>query len=234
MYRTICTELWTDPKVRALSCHGKLLFLYLITNPHSHLSGLYYLPLVTLLHETGMDRRGFKGGSESLIEQKLILWDQEFEQWWVVHMFDYQGRGMNTDKGVAVHLKTLHKSVLINYFLATYPSVQTYFSLSPSEGGSMGGVDFPSPVPVPDSDSEGEKIVKKRGNGHREDTPFPESFMPTDSHRKLAQARGLELNIEVLHFKGKSLEKNWRARDWNQKFMNWMLQEIKFRSRRTG
>ncbi len=54
MYRTICTQLWTDKKVQQLGVSGKLLFCYLITNPHSHLSGIYYLPQELITKEAGL------------------------------------------------------------------------------------------------------------------------------------------------------------------------------------
>jgi hypothetical protein len=44
MYRTIETSMWTDAKFRGLPAPARLLFLYLITNPHAHVSGIYYLP----------------------------------------------------------------------------------------------------------------------------------------------------------------------------------------------
>ena len=77
-------------------------------------------------------------------------------------------------------------------------------------------------------------VVLKTGRKVRDEIPIPEDFTPNESHSKLARARGLELNIEVLHFTGKAKECGWVTKDWNQKFMNWMLQEIKYRSRRAN
>ena len=82
-------------------------------------------------------------------------------------------------------------------------------------------------------DLEGEKIVKKRGNGQaKNETLFPNDFAPTENHAKLAAARGLELNLEVLHFKGKAQLLGWVSGNWSLKFTNWLLQEIKFRQAR--
>src|SRR5688572_3122740 len=44
-FRTVQTHFWTDPDVRKLPPDSKLLLLYLITNPHTHVSGIYYLPI---------------------------------------------------------------------------------------------------------------------------------------------------------------------------------------------
>ena len=72
----------------------------------------------------------------------------------------------------------------------------------------------------------------KKGNGHRDGWAIPEDWRPNESHQKLAQARGLDLPIEAAHFRGKAGELGWITARWDQKFTNWMLQEIKFRQRR--
>ena len=54
MYRTVDARFWSDPKVRRWGPDERLLFLYLITNPHTHLSGLYYLPWALVPVESGL------------------------------------------------------------------------------------------------------------------------------------------------------------------------------------
>jgi len=150
MYRTICCELWTDPKVKALSHFEKLLFLYLITNPHSHYCGLYYLPSVMMQHEVNIGM-AFEGALKGLRTPCLAYYDHEFEQVWVKKMYQYQGNGKNMDKGAASHLRTLHNSSLIHDFIAYYPSVADYFEVTPFEPPSNPLTTSPSPVPVPSS-----------------------------------------------------------------------------------
>ena len=237
MYRTICTELWTDPKVKALPPDSKLLFLYLITNPHTHLSGIYYLPTRTMEHETGLSRRGIDGALMGLMESKQVIYDTTHEQIFVIHMFAYQGRGQKTDKGVADYLLTLHHSSLLPHFIARYPTVKTYLVGSPIDGASMGDTDFPSPVPdpllrLPNHDLKSTSHTQKKGQWHTVGSPCPDDFAPSEEHVKLAKARGLELNLELLHFKGKAMEAGWTSGNWNLKFRNWMLQEVKFRQAR--
>lgn len=97
---------------------------------------------------------------------------------------------------------------------------------------SQGTNGFLLSSPLLNSLNSGEKIVKKRGKPPGLETPIPPDWTPNESHSKLASARGLDLPIEAAHFRGKALELNWHTIDWNQKFTNWMLQEIKFRQRR--
>lgn len=161
MYRTICCEFWTDPKVRALTPHQKLIFLYLITNPHSHLSGIYYMPRPFIEHEVGLNG-GFAQEWAGLLASGLIEYDERLSQVWVVQMLPYQARGQNADKGVANHLGTLHNSPLVERFLLRYPHIAPFLPkrtvaiplLTPLEPPSEGVGTFPSPVSVPDSDSD--------------------------------------------------------------------------------
>jgi hypothetical protein len=152
MYRTICCELWTDPKVKALSASEKLLFLYLITNPHSHMSGIYYLPTAFMQHEVNLGR-GFDGAWMGLMKSKLIDTHSPLSQVWVVNMLPYQAKGNKSEKGVASHLNTLHTSPLLERFLVKYPQITQYLSHSfircPIDAPLMPHTKLPSPVPVP-------------------------------------------------------------------------------------
>ena len=44
-YVKVCPKFWTDDKVQPLSDDARLLFLYLMTSPHSNMAGFYWLPL---------------------------------------------------------------------------------------------------------------------------------------------------------------------------------------------
>ena len=162
MYRSIYTELWTDPDIKSLSVQERYVFLYLITSPHSHLSGLYYLPKSVIQLETGLTASGFEPPWKGLLESKKVYYEDKLEQVWVVNMLEYQGKGRNIEKGVASHLRTLHNSSLIPQFLSRYPAILPFYQQpSPKgvrtliEGESSSTYPDPDtdPVTVPDSDS---------------------------------------------------------------------------------
>ena len=111
-----------------------MLLLYLITNNHSHVSGLYYLPNVTTSHETGIDIAKLDTLFDTLSRPKpsqdsvgFIRRDTKNELVWVVNMLGYQGRGEKILRATANHFRTLHNSELINDFLQKYPSVKRYY-----------------------------------------------------------------------------------------------------------
>lgn len=123
MYRVIDGAFWTDPRVRKLAGSGKLLFLYLITNTHTHVSGIYYLPRIVIAHETGIPADRLDTLCDTLSGAGLVRFDAENEIVWVVNMFRYQGKGEKNTIAASQHLKSLHESPLCQQFASSYPEV---------------------------------------------------------------------------------------------------------------
>lgn len=128
-YRTTECAIWTDPKVRALSPYGRYLFWYLITSPHSHVSGIYYLPILFMAHETGLPVRQLHTLLDTLSTLGLAHWDRVSEVVWVVKMFDHQGRGAKNNKAAAKQLASLHKCKLVKDFLEFYSHRQIPYTI---------------------------------------------------------------------------------------------------------
>jgi hypothetical protein len=120
MYRTIDTTTWLDPKVRRLTPEGKLLFVYLFTNSHTHVCGLYYLPVLLISHETGIKESRLDTLLDTLSRVGLVSWDRVSEVVWVKKMFDRQGQGVKNDIAAARHLEGLHNCNLVKEFLRFY------------------------------------------------------------------------------------------------------------------
>lgn len=140
MYRTIDTSTWTDPKVRKLQPLGKLLFVYLITNSHAHVSGIYYLPRAVVALETGIEAAFVDTLCDTLSGLGLVRNDQELDVFWVVNMLAYQAKGEKADRAAALQLETLHNTLLIPDFLKRYPSVKRYFKHRVSHRVSRVGI----------------------------------------------------------------------------------------------
>ena len=164
MYRTICTELWTDPKIKALPIEGKCLFVYLITNPHTHLSGIYYCPIAFMSEELKLSEQRINTLLDTLSIPNLAWFDRSTTTVFVVNMFEYQGKGPKNYTCAASHLRTLHHSSLIGKFITRYPDITGYGIDTHSIGGPSTPVPVPSSVSVSVSDSDGEKSAEKRGN----------------------------------------------------------------------
>lgn len=59
-YRYINTRFWNDSYISELDPIEKLLFIYLLTNGHTNISGIYEIPLKIMAIETGIDESMFK------------------------------------------------------------------------------------------------------------------------------------------------------------------------------
>ena len=86
--------------------------------------------------------------------------------------------------------------------------------------------------PESESGPKSMKHTKKKGNGAAPESLIPEDWAPTESHEKLARARGLDLPLEAAHFRGRAQELKWTTTNWALKFTNFMLQELKWQHQR--
>jgi len=129
MYRSIDTAMWTDLKVKALPPEGKLLFVYLITNRHTHVSGIYYLPKILMQHETGLSPKSIDTLLHTLSEGYLAHFSDEHEVVWVVNMMRYQGSHKKLVDAAASHLHSLNHCPLIYDFLRYYNDLKIPFAM---------------------------------------------------------------------------------------------------------
>jgi len=123
VYRTIDTAIWTDPKFRALPGPARLLFIYLFSNSHSHVSGIYYLPDVMVLHESGVKPDTIDTLWDTLSKSGMVRRDTKNEVVWVVNMLRRQGMHEKTIAAAVNQLPTLHNSPLVQDFIDHYPEV---------------------------------------------------------------------------------------------------------------
>jgi hypothetical protein len=114
MYRTWETSGWTDPKVKALDPLVKLIFVYLVTNHHSHVSGVYCLADVTICHELSITTDVVARAWDTLSAAGLLKRDADRDVIWIVNMLRYQSGGGKLSPKLASsalkHLDTLHNS----------------------------------------------------------------------------------------------------------------------------
>jgi hypothetical protein len=68
LYRKIHSSFWTSGTGKRLRGHptDQLVALYLMTNPHSHMIGIYHCPVLFIAHETGIPMEGVIASIERL------------------------------------------------------------------------------------------------------------------------------------------------------------------------
>ncbi len=60
-YGKVSPQFWigrTGKSLRSAGAEAQLVSLYLLTNPHANMIGLYYMPLMFIAHETGLGMEG--------------------------------------------------------------------------------------------------------------------------------------------------------------------------------
>lgn len=206
MYRTIDASFWTDQKVRKLAPLDRLLFLYLITNPHTHVSGLYYLPEGMIQHETGLTKSQLGYGIDTLSKTRRALFDPPNELVWVVKMFRFQGKGLKNTLSAARHIENdLHNSFLVSEFLKAYPEVEPHVKNRVSHTLSEFGTPH-SPFPIPEQEQEQENGERK-GDMAAEAAPplltlgeFGNAKVTEAQHEKLKTTLGPKLDSYITRF----------------------------------
>ena len=128
MYRTIDGRFWTDTKLRKLGLEARYLLLYLITNPHTHVSGLYYLPDGAAMEETGLAKPKLNTLYDTLSKAGICSFDRTLSLIWVRNMLRYQGKGEKVHRGAVRHAESLHNCKLLQDFWQYYPELKQYRS----------------------------------------------------------------------------------------------------------
>lgn len=140
-YAKVSPLFWTGETGRALREKGHeamLVALYLLTCPSSNMIGLYYLPLTTLAHETGLTLEGATKGLRWASEAQFAFHDAPSEVIWVPEMARWQiaaelKPGDKQIKGVLRELSQYEKSKFFTQFRERYDSA---FNLTSKASGT--------------------------------------------------------------------------------------------------
>ena len=108
----------TGRKIRQLGPEYQVLALYLISGPGAHALGLYYLPLPTVAHETGLTIEQVRIGIAKLWEIGFCLYDEESEVVFVPNMARFQigERLERKDKNVTWVWREMEKLRALPFF----------------------------------------------------------------------------------------------------------------------
>ena len=145
-YRIIDTKIWFDKKFRSLSLQSQHLFLYLLTNKHTHVSGLYHVPTIYISHETQQSEDDLAVAFAELATRGMVHCDSENDLVWVVKFLEYQGKGQNIRRSVTAQLKEYRTSPLSDLFWEAYEDKGfERGQATPSKGSPKGQQGVPGP-----------------------------------------------------------------------------------------
>jgi len=150
-FSKISPQIWINERgrqIRSLGVKAQLLAFYLNTNPHASMIGIYYLPIMYIIHETGLSEEDVVTALKSLGEINFCTHDEKSEYIWV-HDFAFEQLGSDlkpADKRVKYIHQTfaaLPKLPFLNDFLRKYG--EAFYmgrvdekEISPFEGASKG------------------------------------------------------------------------------------------------
>ena len=92
-YAKISPQFWigsTGRKLRDAGPEATLVALYLLSNPHANMLGLYYLPQLYIAHETGLGIEGASNGLRMASEAGFCDYDADSEVVFVYEMARFQ------------------------------------------------------------------------------------------------------------------------------------------------
>lgn len=108
--RLINTRFWNDNWVRSINPLDRYLFIYLLTNEYTNISGIYELPLPTMAFGSGLDERDLEKVMLPRLEPKVF-----YKDGWVimVNFLKHQHIGSEQVKiGIQNELKNAPKKVV--------------------------------------------------------------------------------------------------------------------------
>lgn len=123
-YAKISPQFWIGKTGKALRKHGleaQLVGLYLLTNPHSTMLGMYPLPVIYIGHETGLGFEGASKGLQCCIEAGFCKYDEDSEVVWVIEMAHYQiADSLNVNDKQCKGVQKAYDEVIENPFLSEF------------------------------------------------------------------------------------------------------------------
>lgn len=91
-YGKVSPQFWIGETGKLLrgNLEAQVLALYLMTNPHATMTGVFHCPTIYMAHETGLPIEGASKGLARLIEVGFCEYDEASESVFVVNMAAYQ------------------------------------------------------------------------------------------------------------------------------------------------
>jgi len=105
--RYIHDTIWTDAYFQTLEPDAKLLFIYLLTNEHLEVSGIYQITARTIANETGLERETVNILMADLINANKIIYSEDEHVVGLVNYHKHNGL-INNPK----YRRAIEKSIL--------------------------------------------------------------------------------------------------------------------------
>jgi hypothetical protein len=225
-YRKVDGVFWTDPKVRPLTEQERYLFLYCITCPSAHSSGIYYNPLPMVSYETGISDKGLLKAFGSLREGFMVFRGSLSGVIFVRNMLKFQQPNKYEKESIAKHLKTIQDKELLLMFLDTYPEYMQAFGKDMGSLREAFGKDIDTNTKTnTETDTKTETIGKPSKKQNKNSFGLKGLVKMTDEeYQKLQEKYGKEKTDDKIL----RLEANKNFKDYTDHYLtlnNWLRDE---------
>lgn len=126
-YSKISGQFWIGKTGKALrgDVEAQLVAMYLMTNNHANMIGIYHCPIIYIAHETGLPLEGALKGIQRLTKEGFCTYEDDSEIVWVHEMAKFQiGDELkatdNQVKSVRKQYEALHEGVIKQGFAEKY------------------------------------------------------------------------------------------------------------------
>jgi hypothetical protein len=239
-YGKIYTRFWTQPDIRALSNHGKLVAAYLLTCPHTTMIGCFRLPLMYVCADLDWQQDAVQKAIVELHKADWLRHDAAHEWVNITNFLKYNPiENPNQGKAALKLVKDVPRTSPI--WAALIKSIELFGGahFQPLLEG-LGTVAVTVAKPLPNQEQEQKQKQKPekqsapqggtpptKGRGTR----IPDDFKVSDAHRTLARELGANADAEIIaftdHFKSKAGADGVKL-DWDAAFRNWLRNSLKY------
>ena len=116
-YIRVATKFWQDEKVKALSDDSKLLYLYVLTSPHSNMAGYYVLPKPYVAYDLNWLPERLDKAFDKLLHHGLIKYCKQSDVVLIPNFLKYNPmQNQNQAKGAARRVAELPSNTLRDDF----------------------------------------------------------------------------------------------------------------------
>jgi len=135
-YRKVYPSFWVGEKaceLRELGSIAHLMAINLMTNAHTDILGIYYLPIPYLAHDIAISAEEATAALNKLCAFGFCRYDEQSEYIWVVNMTKYQiEEALKPQDNRVKHIQTLYESLPKLPFLTDfYKMYAAYLHLKP-------------------------------------------------------------------------------------------------------
>ncbi len=117
-YIRVATKFWQDEKVKALSDDSKLLYLYVLTSPHSNMAGYYVLPKPYVAYDLNWLPERLDKAFDKLLHHGLIKYCKQSDVVLIPNFLRYNPmQNKNQAIGAARRVSELPSNTLTKDFL---------------------------------------------------------------------------------------------------------------------